>query len=89
MARFAGFKPEGMRKIATKMGYQGSIDDFDNYLQQNPEKKIILGDEESPLWGKTFKIRLTSKKSGKTFLIIRSFLNGSVTIPINFFIFVF
>ena len=39
MARFAGFKPEGMRKIATKMGYQGSKDDFDNYLQQNPEKK--------------------------------------------------
>ena len=39
MARFAGFKPEGMRKIATKMGYQGSMDDFDNYLQQNPEKK--------------------------------------------------
>ena len=28
-----------MRKIATKMGYQGSMDDFDNYLQQNPEKK--------------------------------------------------
>ena len=21
------------------MGYQGSMDDFDNYLQQNPEKK--------------------------------------------------
>ena len=39
MARFAGFKPEGMRKIATKMGYQGSMDDFDNYLQQNPEKQ--------------------------------------------------
>ena len=39
MAKFAGFKPEGMRKIATKMGYQGSMDDFDNYLQQNPEKK--------------------------------------------------
>lgn len=39
MARFVGFKPEGMRKIATKMGYQGSMDDFDNYLQQNPEKK--------------------------------------------------
>ena len=39
MARFVGFKPEGMRKIASKMGYQGSMDDFDNYLQQNPEKK--------------------------------------------------
>ena len=39
MARFMGFKPEGMRKIASKMGYQGSMDDFDSYLQQNPEKK--------------------------------------------------
>jgi len=39
MAKFAGFKPEGMRKIANRMGYQGSMDDFDNYLQQNPEKK--------------------------------------------------
>ena len=39
MARFVGFKPEGMRKIANKMGYTGSLDDFDNYLQQNPEKK--------------------------------------------------
>ena len=34
-----GFKPEGMRKIASRMGYEGSMDDFDNYLQQNPEKK--------------------------------------------------
>jgi len=39
MARFIGFKPEGMRKIASKMGYQGSMSDFDNYLQQNPEKQ--------------------------------------------------
>ena len=39
MARFVGFKPEGMRKIASRMGYQGSMDDFDSYLQQNPEKK--------------------------------------------------
>ena len=27
--------------------------------------EIILGDEESSLWGKTFKIRITSRKSGK------------------------
>jgi len=39
VARFMGFKPEGMRKIASRMGYQGSMDDFDSYLQQNPEKK--------------------------------------------------
>ncbi len=39
MAIFTGFKPEGMRKIASKMGYTGSMDDFDYYLDQNPEKK--------------------------------------------------
>ena len=39
MARFVGFKPEGMRKIASRMGYQGSMDEFDSYLEQNPEKK--------------------------------------------------
>jgi len=39
MARFAGFKPEGMRKIASRMGYQGSMESFDDYLEQNPEKK--------------------------------------------------
>ena len=39
MARFVGFKPEGMQKIASKMGYKGSMDDFDFYLEQNPEKK--------------------------------------------------
>jgi hypothetical protein len=32
---------------------------------QNPNKEIKLGDEESSLWGKTFKIRVTSRKSGK------------------------
>jgi len=39
VARFVGFKPEGMQKIASKMGYKGSMDDFDSYLEQNPEKK--------------------------------------------------
>ena len=42
MAKFAGFKPEGMRKIANRMGYQGSMDDFDNYLQQNPETVLLV-----------------------------------------------
>ena len=39
MARFVGFKPEGMQKIASKMGYKGSMDDFDSCLEQNPEKE--------------------------------------------------
>ena len=28
-----------MQKIANKLGYQGSLDNFENYLEQNPEKK--------------------------------------------------
>tara|TARA_Y100001963_G_C6773639_1_gene446203 strand:+ start:515 stop:2599 length:2085 start_codon:yes stop_codon:yes gene_type:complete len=39
MAIFKGFKPQGMQKIANKMGYQGGMENFDNYLQQNPDKK--------------------------------------------------
>jgi len=38
--------------------------DSDN-VQQNGITEIKLGDEQNPLWGQTFKIRLTSKKSGK------------------------
>ena len=30
MAIFKGFKPQGMQKIAGKMGYQGSMENFDN-----------------------------------------------------------
>ena len=39
MARFMGFKPTGLRKIANQLGYEGSLDNFENYLDQNPEKK--------------------------------------------------
>jgi len=39
MAMFKGFKPQGLQKIATKMGYAGRMEEFDNYLQQNPEKQ--------------------------------------------------
>jgi len=36
---FKGFKPQGMQKIATRMGYAGSMDKFDDYLKQNPDKE--------------------------------------------------
>jgi len=39
MAIFKGFKPQGMQKIANKMGYQGAMENFDNYLEQNPDKQ--------------------------------------------------
>ena len=36
---FKGFKPQGLQKIAGRLGYTGSMENFDNYLEQNPEKK--------------------------------------------------
>ena len=39
MAAFKGFKPQGLQKIATRMGYAGSMDNFDEYMKQNPDKE--------------------------------------------------
>ena len=39
MAVFKGFKPQGLQKIATRMGYAGSMDKFDDYMKQNPDKE--------------------------------------------------
>ena len=36
---FRGFKPQGLQKIANRLGYSGAMADFDNFLEQNPEKK--------------------------------------------------
>ena len=36
---FKGFKPQGLQKIATRMGYAGSMENFDDYLKQNPDKE--------------------------------------------------
>ena len=32
--QFQGFKPSGMEKIATAMGFQGNIKDFQQFLQE-------------------------------------------------------
>lgn len=47
MARFVKFKPEGMRKIAAKMGYTGSMNNFNSYLDKNPNKKQEMSMYES------------------------------------------
>ena len=39
MAMFRGFKPQGLQKIANRMGYAGSMENFDDYLKQNPDKE--------------------------------------------------
>jgi len=39
MAMFKGFKPQGLQKIATRMGYAGSMEKFDDYIKENPDKE--------------------------------------------------
>ena len=36
---FKGFKPQGLQKIASRMGYAGRMEEFDRYLEQNPDKQ--------------------------------------------------
>jgi len=39
MAMFKGFKPQGLQKIATRMGYAGDMEKFDDYIKANPDKE--------------------------------------------------
>ena len=53
MARFTGFKPTGLKKIAGRLGYEGSLDNFENYLEQNPEKKrqmLVYEESANNVW---------------------------------------
>ena len=34
---FSGFRPEAMQRIASNLGYQGDMNNFNTFLQQNPE----------------------------------------------------
>ena len=43
MAMFKAFKPSGMEKIARSMGYQGSMDGFQDYLAQDPMRQQQMG----------------------------------------------
>ena len=36
---FGGFKPQAMQKIAGSLGYQGDMSGFNDYLNNNPDKK--------------------------------------------------
>ena len=41
-ARFNGFKPEAMQRIAKNLGYTGDMSGFQNYLNNNPEKNQTM-----------------------------------------------
>ena len=40
--QFKGFKPEAMKKIQGSLGFQGYAENFDKYLQDNPDKKATM-----------------------------------------------
>ena len=42
MMQFKGFKPEAMQRIAGTLGYQGEMNGFEDYLNQNPDKKNTM-----------------------------------------------
>ena len=37
--KFGGFKPEAQERIAQSLGYTGEMEEFDKFLEENPEKK--------------------------------------------------
>ena len=40
--QFQGFKPSGVEKIANAMGFQGNVKDFQQFLQDNPDKQAEM-----------------------------------------------
>jgi len=42
MNTFQGFKPSGMEKIANAMGFQGNINDFQKFLNDNPDRQAEM-----------------------------------------------
>ena len=39
---FGGFKPDAMQRIAGTLGYTGDMSGFQQYLEQNPEKRTQM-----------------------------------------------
>ena len=37
--QFGGFQPSGKAKIAQSMGFQGPMEQFDKFLQDNPDRQ--------------------------------------------------
>ena len=42
MAQFKAFKPEAMERIARSMGFGGDMNQFQNYLTENPDKNMQM-----------------------------------------------
>ena len=42
MLQFQGFKPEALQRIANTLGYQGDMQNFEQFLQNNPDKQASM-----------------------------------------------
>ena len=42
MLQFQGFKPEAMQRIAGTLGYQGDMQNFQQFLAANPDKQAFM-----------------------------------------------
>jgi hypothetical protein len=42
MLQFQGFKPDALKRIAGTLGYQGDMNNFEQYLMDNPDKKQTM-----------------------------------------------
>ena len=42
MMQFKAFKPDAMKKIAGAMGYQGDMNQFQNYIEQDPARRARM-----------------------------------------------
>ena len=67
MMQFKGFKPEAMKKIQGSLGFQGYPEEFEDYLDQNPDKKSMMDD---------FNKKATEMANGG---LTRKFSNGGDT----------
>ena len=72
MQMFQGFKPEGMKKIQQRMGYTGPADQFQSYLQANPDKQMMMN---------SYVNKAMNMASGG---YVRNFQAGGFNLPENF-----
>src|SRR6056300_909300 len=75
MAMFKGFKPQGLQKIATRMGYAGSMENFDDYLKQNPDKEREM-----------IVYRSKAQEMAKGGAVVKKMQEGGFVQPIDYFL---
>ena len=70
MAMFKAFKPEAMNKIASAMGYQGDMNQFQNYIEQDPQRMQQMN---------TYK--MAAQKMARGGMVRKNYAEGGTTPP--------